>query len=265
MQLSAIYLYPIKSLAGIRLEKSKVTLRGLENDRRFMLTKLDGTFLTQRVIPQMALLKVKIAGEELHIWHKEQPTDVLIIPIKPAVFIGTQATDVWGHPCKGSILEKSINDWFSQKLNTPCQLIYMTEDSLRPIDEAYRKTGEIVSFADGFPYLLLGQASMDDLNSRLEQPVDINRFRANLIFSGGQPFEEDHWNYFKIGDLTFRGTKPCARCQVPNINQETAAIEQEPNRTLARFRVFKRNGKNKVLFGMNACWEQGLSEGKHRL
>lgn len=259
MQLSEIYIYPIKSLAGIQVQQAVVTLRGLEHDRRFMLTTPDGTFLTQRTIPEMALLKVKIVEDELHIWHKQQATDILTIPTQPTQFIGAQPTEVWGHPCEGHILEKHINDWFSQQLNTPCQLIYMTNDSLRPVDQAYRKEGEIVSFADGYPYLLLGQASMDNLNKRLDRPVDINRFRANLIFSGGEPFEEDRWEYFKIGDLLFRGTKPCARCQVPNINQATAAIEQEPNRTLAKFRRFKVNGKNKILVGMNACWEQGLS------
>lgn len=265
MQLSEIYIYPIKSLAGIKLEQAKVTLRGLEHDRRFMLTTPDGAFLTQRTITQMALIKMKIEGNNLHIWHKNQAEDVLIIPTKPTQFIGTQATEVWGHPCEGSILETTINQWFSKKLNTPCQLIYMTDESLRPVDAAYQKAGEIVSFADGFPYLVLGQSSMDDLNNRLEKSVDINRFRANLIFTGGQPFEEDKWQYFTIGDLSFRGTKPCARCQVPNINQETAEIEKEPNRTLAKFRRFKVNEKNKILFGMNACWEEGLSEGKNRL
>ncbi len=265
MQLSEIYIYPIKSLAGIKIEQSKVTLRGLENDRRFMLTTPDGTFLTQRSIAEMALIKMKIEGDNLHIWHKNQAADTLTVPLKPTQFIGTQPTEVWGHPCVGNILEQSINQWFSEKLNTPCQLIYMTEESLRPVEEKHRKAGEIVSFADGYPYLVLGQSSMDDLNNRLENPVDINRFRANLIFTGGKPFEEDQWKYFTIGDLTFRGTKPCARCQVPNINQETAEIEKEPNRTLAKFRRFKINEKNKILFGMNTCWEQELSDGHDEL
>lgn len=265
MQLSEIYIYPIKSLAGIKIDQAKVTLRGLENDRRFMLTQPDGTFLTQRTIPEMALMKMKIVEKELHIWHKNEPSDMLKMPVKPTAFIGSQPSEVWGHPCEGSILANSINQWFSDKLATPCQLIYMTDESLRPIEEKHRKTGEIVSFADGYPYLVLGQSSMDDLNNRLKNPIYINRFRANLIFTGGQPFEEDEWKYFTIGDLTFRGTKPCARCQVPNINQATAVLEKEPNRTLAKFRRFKKDGKNKIFFGMNACWEKGLSGGKEML
>lgn len=258
MKLSEIYLYPIKSLSGIKVSKAKVTLRGLENDRRFMLTTPDGTFLTQRNIRQMALIRIDLIGPDMKIWHHHFPDDYLLIPLKPTDFQGTQATEVWGYPCQGSILQTPVNEWFSKKLNTPCQLIYMTDDSLRPIDEKYRKLGEIVSFADGYPYLLLGQASMNDLNNKLASPVHINRFRANLVFTGGQPFEEDNWKYFTIGDLTFRGVKPCARCQVPNINQETAVIEKEPNKTLATYRKL---AKNKIYVGMNVCWEKELSKG----
>lgn len=262
MKLSQIYIYPIKSLSGIRLQQSNVTIRGLENDRRFLLTKPDGTFLTQRDLPQMTLIKIRLAGTNMELWHKDQPDDLLTLPLRPTQFQGTQATEVWGDACIGSILPADVTTWFSEKLGIPCQLIYMTEDSRRPIEEKYRKDGDIVSFADGFPFLILGQASMDDLNRRLKDPVDINRFRPNLVFTDGQPFEEDQWEYFTIGSLTFRGTKPCARCQVPNINQSTAVIEKEPNRTLAKFRVFQRSQKNRILFGMNACWEKGLSEGK---
>lgn len=262
MNLSQIYIYPIKSLSGISVQQSELTVRGLAHDRRFMLTKPDGTFLTQRTIPQMALIRVAIEDNLLAVWHHHQPTDILRFPLQPTQFEGIQPTEVWGHACEGSILEKAINQWFSEKLNTPCQLIYMTDESLRPLEEGYRKEGEIVSFADGYPYLVLGQASMDDLNARLASPVSINRFRANLIFTGGTPFEEDTWKYFTIGTLTFRGTKPCARCQVPNINQETALIEKEPNRTLASFR---RLAKNKIYFGMNVCWEPTLSNGNTQL
>ncbi|MEM6317192.1 MAG: MOSC N-terminal beta barrel domain-containing protein [Bacteroidota bacterium] len=259
MQLSQIYIYPIKSLGGISVTEAHLTLRGLAHDRRFMLTLLDGTFLTQRTIPEMALLKVSINGDQLKVQHRQIPEDVLTLPLQPTEFIKEQPTEVWGHACTGSVLPSTINDWFSQKLKTPCQLIYMTDDSLRPLEAKHRKSGEIVSFADGYPYLLLGQAAMDDLNQRLEKPVSIDRFRANLIFTGGVPHVEDSWKNFKIGQMAFRAVKPCARCQVPNIQQTTAEIGKEPNRTLAGYR---RLAKNKIYFGMNVCWEKELSEGE---
>jgi len=262
MQLSEIYIYPIKSLAGIQLKQSNVTLRGLENDRRFMLTTLDGTFLTQRNIPQMALLQTKITDDQLLVYPKNRPSDNISIPLKPDRFYGTQKTNVWNTDCEGKILDKATNQWFSKRLDTSCQLIYMTDDHQRAIEQPFGQEGEIVSFADGFPFLLLGKSSMDDLNQRLKHPVSVNRFRANLVFSGGKAFEEDNWKYFKIGRLTFRVAKPCARCQVPNINQETGLAETEPNRTLAGYR---RIYKNKITFGMNVCWEKEKSEGIERL
>ena len=261
MYLSEICIYPIKSLAGIQLGKCKVTFRGLEYDRRFMLTDLNGQFLTQRKFPKMALFKIRIEGNKMSVWLKDQPKEQLKIPLQPTEFQGTQNVQIWKDTCIGSVMEVSVNQWFSDKLDKKCQLVYMAENSYRPIDETYGKMGEIVSFADGYPYLLLGQASVDDLNKRLKKPVPTNRFRANLIFSGGKPFEEDQWQYFKIGELTFRVAKPCARCAVPNINQETAQIEQEPNQTLATFRRFN----NKIYVGQNVCWEKDLSNGKNTL
>jgi uncharacterized protein YcbX len=102
---------------------------------------------------------------------------------------------------------------------------------------------------------------MNNLNQKLETPVPIDRFRANLIFSGGTAHEEDKWQDFKIGESVFRGIKPCVRCNVPNINQQTAAIEKEPNRTLASYRRFD----NKIYFGHNVCWEKGLSNGSEEV
>lgn len=258
MQLSQIYLYPIKSLAGIQVQQAKVTTRGLDNDRRFMLTTTSGMFLTQRKFAKMALLKINIEGDQMKIWHKDTPEDSIYIPLKPTDFSTTQEVTIWGDICTGQVLSNTINHWFSKTLNSVCQLVYMTDESIRPIEEKHRKEGEVVSFADAYPYLLLGQSSIDDLNNRLDNPVKINRFRPNLVFTGGQPFEEDKWGDFTIGGLAFRGTKPCARCNVLNINQETAKIEKEPNKTLATFR---RLAKNKIYFGMNVCWEKAKSKG----
>jgi len=111
--------------------------------------------------------------------------------------------------------------------------------------------------SDGAPILIAGQAGLDDLNQRLDNPVLMNRFRPNLVFTGGTPFMEDEWRSVKIGQQSFKITHRCVRCNVPNINQETAEIVKEPNRTLAKFRRFDK----KIYFGVNAVWEKGLSRG----
>lgn len=255
LQLSDIYIYPIKSLGGIRLSHSKLTMRGLAYDRRFMLTTPEGVFLTQRKFAQMALIRMRIEGEYLNIWHQDRPQDILTIPLQPTDFQEEQEVQIWKNHCQGSVMKQSVNNWFSRQLQSECQLVYMSENSIRPVNPASAKAGEKVSFADGYPYLILGQTGMDILNKKLETPIPIDRFRANLIFTGGAAHEEDEWKYFKIGDATFRGIKPCVRCNVPNINQQTATIEKEPNRTLATYRRFDR----KIYFGQNVCWEKELS------
>jgi len=253
MKVSEIYIYPIKSLGGIAVPKATLTTRGLAHDRRFMLTTPKGKFMTQRQNRQMALLKTQIIGDQLIVWNSSQPNSKIEFPLQPQHFIKQQEVNIWRDTCIGNVLHQGINKWFSKQLKQPCQLIYMPTESKRSIDIEYNKGAEIVSFADAYPILLLGQAGMDDLNDRLPNPVSINRFRANIIYTGGQPFGEDNWKAFRIGKQSFRGVKPCVRCNVPNINQETATIDihKEPNKTLATFRRFN----NKIYVGMNVCWE----------
>ena len=261
MKISELYIYPIKSLGGFSVRAADLTLRGLAHDRRFMLTTLEGKFLTQRSNAQMALLKTRIEGTQLVVWDSRSPDYSLSIPLVPINFQKEQLVTIWGDTCIGSVLPTYVSDWFSERLGQPCQLVYMAEHAQRPVEEGFKKKGEIVSFADAYPMLLLGQASLDDINNRLEHPISVDRFRPNILFTGGQAFEEDNWRYFKIGTATFRGVKACARCNVPNINQSTAQIEKEPNKTLATFRKFN----NKIYVGQNVCWEQALSEGKGRI
>ena len=251
MQVSAIYIYPIKSIGGCSLPKSKITSRGLAFDRRFMLTTPDGKFMTQRTNRRMALLKTQLLNNTLLVWDSNFPVSKIEIPIQPQHFVKQQEVTIWNDTCLGNVLHPHINQWFSKRLGQACQLVYMPEQSKRLLEEPYRKGEEVVSFADAYPVLLLGQSGMDRLNAKLDQPVSINRFRANIIFTGGQPFEEDKWKSFKIGKQLFRGVKPCKRCNVLNINQTTANIEKEPNRTLATFRKFEKG----IYVGMNVCWE----------
>jgi len=258
MKVSSLHIYPIKSLGGIEIQEAILTKRGLKHDRRFMLTTPKGMFLTQRRIATMALLKTKIENDQLFVWDSRQVSDVLVFPLTPDVFLKEQAVTVWRDTCISSVMPAAINQWFSDKLDTACQLVYMPAHIHRTIDEDYRKEGEIVSFADGYPILLLGDPALTEISKQAGEPIPANRFRANILFEGGQAFEEDNWNYFTIGTHTFRGVKQCARCNIPNINQETAEKTIEPNRSLATFRRKDR----KIYVGQNVCWEQqGEEEG----
>jgi len=123
----------------------------------------------------------------------------------------------------------------------------MPDNTHRQTDLNYTKKGHYTSFADGYPFLLIGEASLDELNSRLDQPLPMNRFRPNIVFSGGAPFEEDRLHDFTIGNIRFNGVKRCARCVMYTMCQLTAEKGKEPLRTLARYRA----QNNKILFGQN--------------
>ena len=128
-----------------------------------------------------------------------------------------------------------------------CRLVYFPEVNQRPVDEKYRIENDQVSLADGYPYLIIGQSSLDDLNSKLTNPLPMNRFRPNFVFTGGKPFEEDNWRNFAIGKSRFAGVKPCGRCVLTTVNQETTERGTEPLATLATY----RRTNNKIYFGQN--------------
>ncbi len=250
MQISDIYLYPIKSLAGISLSSCAVSDRGLLHDRRWMLVRPNGEFLTQRSVPIMAQLQVTLLPEGLAVCHLHDPEQRFIIPYAPQTteYI---PTSVWGNPCQGQIVSAAADTWFSAQLQTPCRLIYMTAAIHRPVSEKRALNAEIVSYADGYPHLIIGQASLDLLNSKLEAPLPMNRFRPNFVFTGGEAHAEDTWASFRIGKMTFHGVKDCVRCEMTTLDQETLARSKEPLRTLASYR---RSGKG-VIFGQNLLHE----------
>ncbi|WP_161889480.1 MOSC domain-containing protein [Pontibacter russatus] len=245
LYLSDIYIYPIKSLGGIRLEAAEAEARGLRHDRRWMLVDEKGNFLTQRQHAQMALLQVSLEQEGLEVRHKQGKLEPLYIPFA-ATGRELQVT-VWDDTVPALEVSPDISSWFTEALGMAARLVHMPPQTRRLVDTDYATNGEVVSFADGYPFLLIGQAALDDLNSRLEQPVLMNQFRPSLVFRGGEPFAEDSWDGFTIGSQLFRAVKPCARCVVTTINQATAEKSPEPLRTLAMY----RQQRNKILFGQN--------------
>jgi uncharacterized protein YcbX len=249
LTLSEINIYPIKSLAGISLQTSEVKDRGLKYDRRWVLVDDTNTFFTQRDFPEMALIKVAIEQEGLKLQHKTKPVEPLLIPFE---FEHSRADKVviWDDTVNGEFYNQTIDDWFFEILGIKCHLVKMPESTKRIVDEAYVKN-KTVSFADAYPFMIIGQASLDDLNSRMEKALPMNRFRTNFVFTGGKPFDEDDWKKFKIGELMFEAVKPCARCVITTTDQETAERLQEPLLTLSKFRKVE----NKVMFGMNLICE----------
>lgn len=245
-KLSQIFIYPIKSLGGIPLLSSIAEERGLKYDRRWMLIDENDSFLTQRQYPQMALLNVTIEGEFLSVSLKLDASEKISLPLLSSSK-KTLSVKIWEDTCPAELVSPEADNWFSEILKVKCRLVRMPESTKRLVDQKYSPEKKSVSFADGYPFLIIGQASLDDLNEKLPQPLPINRFRPNFVFTGGEPYEEDNWKQFKIGEVVFSALKPCARCMITTINQDTSERGFEPLTTLASY----RKKDSKVLFGMN--------------
>jgi uncharacterized protein YcbX len=245
LKLSELYIYPVKSLGGISLQTSEVEERGLKYDRRYLLVDENAQFITQRDYPQMAFLKLSFAEGGFRVLNIKNNLNTMI-PFE------SQSTEVikvkiWDDVCNAVQINKELDNWFSNALNKRCSLVYMPGKERRVVEKKYFEDEHIVSFADAYPFLIIGQASLDDLNSRLKIPLPMDRFRPNFVFTGGNPYEEDGWKDFLIGNLKFKAVKPCARCVITTTDQETAIRNEEPLKTLSNYRMVN----NKVMFGMN--------------
>jgi hypothetical protein len=246
MVLSQIWVYPVKSLGGIRLTEAKTEERGLQYDRRWMIVDENDVFITQRAFTQMALIDVELLSDGLKISYRPKPENAVIVPYKPVSAEPVTVT-VWDDVVEAVTVCEEANSWLSNTLNQNLRLVMMPDSSVRKADPRYAKHEENVSFADGFPYLVISQASLDDLNSRLAEPISMIRFRPNFVVTGTEAFAEDQWKNVTIGNLNFEIVKPCARCVLTTINPETAEKGAEPLKTLASYRKVN----NKVLFGQN--------------
>ena len=244
-QLSQIWIYPVKSLGGISVQSAKVLPKGLHYDRRWMLVDQAGKFLTQREIPLLSQFKTRIDQDKLVIQHHG---DHVIVQPGQAEGETIPQAQIWDDIVSTTEVSAEHSKWFSDRLGIDCKLVFFPEENPRAVEPDYKLNDDHTSLSDGYPFLIIGQASLDDLNGRLAEPVPINRFRPNFVFTGGDPYVEDSWQNFSIGDNTFVGVKPCARCIMTTINHETGERKSEPLKTLSTYRT--RN--NKVYFGQNA-------------
>lgn len=249
--LSEINIYPIKSLGGIRLEKAHLEEKGLQYDRRWMLVDAEGIFITQRKHFELAMLQVNIGDGKLTVSHKTLPEQNISFSLDEDT--GEQLSVViWNDTATALEINKTVSDWFSNFLKFKVRLVKMPLTEKRLVDRDYASNDEVVSFADGYPCLLIGQSSLNGLNEKLADPIRMDRFRPNFVFTGGEPHIEDSFKTFHIGDVLFSAVKPCARCVLITIDQQTGEKGQEPLRTLASYRTV---GK-KIMFGQNLLHQQ---------
>lgn len=245
---SQLFIYPIKSLGGISLDTAQLTDRGLQHDRRWMLIDENNRFLSQRENAQLALFKIEVLTDALKVVYTADGTFINIpfVPLK----LDMLEVVIWDDTCAGQLVSDAVDAWFTGKLGSPARLVYMPDETHRATDPRYTNLGSIASFADAYPALIIGQASLNDLNSRLAEPLPMNRFRPNIVFEGGDPYNEDHMNNIRINGIDMYGVKLCARCVMTTIDQETLAKSKEPLKTLAGYR---RKGA-KILFGQNLAF-----------
>ena len=260
LTLSKINIFPVKSLDGYSPESAIVEKRGLQFDRRWMITDLDGMFMTMRNNGRMALLKAVVENDILTIFEKENPQNQVKIPVLSENTEGVIETEIWNDCVISSIVSKKANDFLSDFLQKKCQLVTMPSTTERRLDAQYNTGNDIVSFADGYPFLIIGEASLQQLNDKILErhppnaPLSMRRFRTNFVFSGGAPFQEDTFKNFKIGDVDFIGVKPCARCVLTTRDPDTGIKGKEPLDTLMTF----RQEGTKILFGQNVVWNDEM-------
>ncbi len=273
MHISEINIYPIKSLKGISLDSALFEERGLQHDRRWMLTTPEGMFFTQREFPQMATITVGLDSGGLKV--ESGRAGSMLVPFEPDKGERKQVT-VWQSVCDGLVYRGEVSEWFSDAIGTKCQLVYMPDGARRQVNPRFNRGNDIVSFADGYPLMLLSEQSLAELNERIAakadereelfDPLPMDRFRPNIVVAGSDAFAEDRWQKIRIGDAAFRSTKPCERCVITTIDQSRGEFAgKEPLRTLATFRMAKDViprtydslgvGANAVLFGQNLIAE----------
>jgi uncharacterized protein len=243
LKITQLFIYPIKSLGGISLKESEVTLCGLNYDRRWMLVDADGKFLTQRTDAGMALFTTAFTNKGISVTFEQ---DTIVIPFN----VETQnvlQVQIWDNQTTAIEVSETMSSWFSKNLNLHCKLVYLPDNALVQVDMRYAENGDVTSLSDGYPSLFVSEQSLTNLNEKLETPIGFDRFRPNVVFEGNYPHHEDDLTDFKINGIPFKGAKKCARCVVTTINQTNGTAGKEPLKTLSTYRT----QNNKIYFGMN--------------
>lgn len=257
MTLSQIWIYPVKSCYGIPLTDSEVLFRGLAFDRRWMFVSPTGAFLTQREYPELVLIGTKLSSHSLTLFDRRNPSSSIDLPLIPSE-ASTIKVAVWSDTVKAMRYGKDVSKWIEETIGLEAFLVKMEESTKRQVDTRYGQTGQYVSFADGYPLLVSTESAIELLNQKLADPIDMRRFRPNIVIAGALPHDEDDWTEFSIGSVRFSGVKKCARCPVTTINPDSAEKGKEPLKMLGTY----RRSHGKVYFGQNTI---PLTEGRIKL
>lgn len=243
MHLSALFVYPVKSLRGTRVDAAALDARGLWHDRRWMVVDEGGGFLTQRQHPRMALVQPTVVDGRLGLAvHGMPPVDVA----PPSPGAARMRVRIWSDECAALRSPAAVDGWLTEVLGVRCHLVFMPDGAERPMSGA-EADGDApqVSFTDGYPLHLVGEGSLRELNRRLASPVGVERFRPNLLVAGPEPHAEDGWSGVEVGGVRLRTVAPCERCVVTTVDPRDGTRGREPLRTLASY----RNTGGAVTFG----------------
>lgn len=258
-----LVIYPIKSCAGISLPEAEFSISGLQangvHDREWMLVTRDGLFLTQREYPRMALVTPRIDGDAVEVTAPGMPPLRLPLAHDPAA--NNVTVQIWDHSVDAADCGDAAASWFADAIGGPCRLVRFRPDVHRPTSTKWTGGAPAETrFADGYPILVIGQESLNDLNAKLKNagrdPLPMNRFRPNLVVDGLEAFEEDFVETFSANGLALRPVKPCARCPIPAIDQATGIPGPDPLDILQTYRANARM-EGAVCMGMNAIVSEG--------
>jgi uncharacterized protein YcbX len=247
VEIHQLNIYPLKSAKGLSLDSFTLGAMGPDYDRRWMVVDANGQFLSQRQLAKMCLLKTVLEQGVLHL----SAPGFEELKVESALTVEREAV-VWSDTVRCLDCGDEAAAWLSRVLAVNCRLVYMPEHCRRPVNPQFAHHNEIVSFADAFPLLLISEASLQDLNSRLSYSVAMERFRPNLVVRGCDAFAEDGWKKLRIAGVEFTVAKPCARCAIPSIDPQTGEKDSEILQVLARYR--RRDGA--VYFGQNLLFDR---------
>jgi len=247
-----IFIYPIKSMGGVSVLQAAATDRGLAHDRRWMLVDQNGRFITQREEPSMCFFSVEKSANGMLVRTSGALDGCGDLSLPWSMDEGNLIkVSIWSDQCSAIEASVDVNQFFSNAMKRDCRLVYMPEASERPIDLTYSRSPALAAFGDGYPVLLIGTASLGDLNERLEKvkspTLQWDRFRPNVVVRTSVAYDEDYWASFELGSLSARGVKLCSRCVFTTIDQLTGVSAAEPLRTLATYRMMN----NRVMFGQH--------------
>ena len=246
VRVSSLYIYPIKSCGGIRVPEIILTPHGPQYDRQFVLINDKGKFLSQRDFQEtkMCLIETELRDETLLVRAPNMPEIGVSLEPREGPIVGVT---LHSDTCLGLDQGDALAEWFSEVIGSKCRLIGYAEKypRLRESDFLGRKIH--ISFADSYPLLIISEESLGDLNSRLAEPLPMNRFRPNIVVSGCKPYAEDQWQEIRVGNVKLQGAKQCVRCAIPTTDQTTGKRSKEPLRTLAKYRKTSEG----VVFGRN--------------